>query len=200
MLSRFGTIRCLFFRLRISHALDGKKPLRPRVKAHLLGCPDCRRFHSTGLSLAWNPKMDSNGLDALRGTVLAERAVSAAGSRRARRLIHRSAGWNPRRAVILATGMAVVLLAALMVLDHGGSPKFEKTEAAAAEEALFKQGLKLLNIHLSRIGKTTLGVHVVKPLKAEVERLAADAESVQSFFLAIINQAGPHTRPGITER
>jgi hypothetical protein len=186
VLSGDGKVKCLFIRLRISHALDGRKPLPSWTRKHLLHCPPCRRFHSASVSLQAAQREESAGRDASRWSSLAERVWTGAAGEK---LLAPAGGlpcWHTARAAALAAGLALLLLFGPLYMIRSREGGSSRTETTVAEDIGFEQAVKLLNFHLARIYKISLGACVDEPLKAEIERLSRDAESVQRLFLALL--------------
>ena len=186
MLNRYKKLRCLFFRLRVSHALDHDKPLSERIQVHVLHCPACRRFHDAALALPERLVNAPLREGPHHESTLADRVMARVKGREAKYQKPGVLSWRPRVAFALAACLVLLVLGGLLVLDQEEKTFSSENDTNIAEEAVFKQGLRLINVHLGRIGKTTLGIHVVEPLKAEVERLSADAKSLQTFFLALL--------------
>jgi len=157
-------MKCFFFRIWISHLLDGDAPAKGFLKNHLIRCPSCRSFYRTGLSLHSRLKADAGMEGWLKEVELRQRVMTSV----------RRQGRAPRPARRTAFAAACLALAAAAALIFLDPPAVERETGD-------------LGMLLEKYLPAPERMQVTEPLSAEMDRLTADLESLGRFLGTVMS-------------
>lgn len=176
-------MRCFFYRILISHALDGDRPLPDKVRRHLQRCPACRRFHETSALLPEQFRAAAEGRS-LQPSVLTGKLTTVLQGK------DRPAVKSPFSPPAVLRFAALVLVFALILAggfyyfgDDGRKPPSMEETRTRLESPVERNGRPLLRGPMGEEEALWLS-QVTRPLEQELHRIKKDAKTVSCYVVS----------------
>jgi len=172
---------CWFFRLMISHSVDGDKQPSPITQRHIRHCTPCRQFYNTCLSLGERLTQEAAISNDRISRRLSEQILSAMPSRRTEKHKVGVKFWISAAAACLA--LAVLIGALLLVTQRNGR------DIAQAKQPQMVDAIQELRLLYRQVGKDLPIIRpgtIEKPLANEFKSLTNDTQSAVRFLVACV--------------
>lgn len=176
-------MRCFFYRILISHALDGDRPLPDRVMRHLHRCPACRQFHeaSTLLPEEFRAAAEERSL---QPSLLTDKLTTVSRGKDRAAIKYPSSRPAVLRFAVLVLLFALILAGGIYYFGKDRREPLPKEEAGARLEApVVRNGRHLLKGPMGEEEALWLS-QMTRPLKQELHRIKKDAKTVSCFVVS----------------
>lgn len=175
---------CWFFRLMVSHAVDGDNRLSRTTQEHIRGCADCREFHRRCMFLAEGLKREAAISRPRISEGLSDRILKD--TRRQRAEAHK-VGIRLRPIAAAACVTLAVLMGVFFITGRRDSQNIVEYRQAveALQDIFFARDL----VGSEQIGRDFPAAWpglVEEPLSKELKNLTDDTESALQFLVACI--------------
>jgi hypothetical protein len=182
---------CWYYRIRISHALDGDRALPKGVEKHINQCGSCRRFYQGSLAVADQLRREAAEMLGHRVDVdLGGETLSSSATKLVFPSLHL---WRAAAAVL-------VVLAAGVIFWSVTKPEpvvNQKKELQTFADIVYEHGFAADTFALKT--GDSLQMLVANPFQAEMSRITEDANRALDFLMVnlVSNQTEiPNKKPG----
>jgi len=172
---------CWFFRLMISHSVDGDNQPSPITQRHIRHCTPCRQFHQTCQSLSEGLRQEAAISNDRISRRLSEQILTAMPSRRTEKHKVGVKLWISATAACLALAVLIGALLLVAQRDHRNNGQPNGAQMAA--------GIQELRAVYEKVGQDipkTWPAVIEEPLTNELESLTNDTESAVRFLVACV--------------